>query len=54
MKDKLLKEECVNVGTEVLSELANKSTIFWHKTPCSPVKANFSKEHIVSVFMVEQ
>jgi hypothetical protein len=42
------------VGFEVLTAVVMKSTIFWGIMLCSPLSADFSEEHITSIFRVEK
>jgi hypothetical protein len=43
------------VGSEVLTAVVMKSTIFWDITPCSPLlSTDVSEEHIASIFRAEE
>jgi hypothetical protein len=43
------------IGSEVLTAVVMKSTIFWDITPCSPLKAtDVSEEHVASIFGAEE
>jgi hypothetical protein len=45
---------CYFAGFEVPTATAMKSSVFWDITPCSLVKADFTEEHIVSIFRIEE
>jgi hypothetical protein len=43
------------VGFEVLTEVVMKSSVFWHITLCSLLKASdISEEYVASIFKVEK
>jgi hypothetical protein len=42
------------VGSEVLTAVVMKSTIFWDITLCSPLSTDVSEEYIASIFRVEK
>jgi hypothetical protein len=45
----------MRIGFEVLTAVTMKCSVFWHITPCSPVKVtDVSKEHITSIIRVEK
>jgi hypothetical protein len=35
-----IKTDLLGAGFEVLTAVVRKSTVFWHITPCSPLKVN--------------
>jgi hypothetical protein len=42
-----------NVGFDVLTAVAMKSSIVWYVTPCSLVKVHQRSDHVTSIFRFE-